>query len=43
MVRWLKANFPDTRILTLNPVDHTKLREADFDGPEEWLSIIADA
>ena len=47
MVRWLKSNFPDAKILALNPLDHTKLADADynfiFSGPEDWLSIIPTA
>ena len=46
MAGWLKANFPDTKILALNPPDHAILTEADhnliLNGPEEWLSIVAD-
>lgn len=45
MVRWLKANFPDTKVLALNPPHHAKLAEADYNlilnGPEEWLSVVA--
>jgi len=47
MVRWLKTNFPDTKILALNPPHQTNLSEADYNlvlnGPEEWLSIVANA
>jgi hypothetical protein len=47
MVRWLKANFPDAKILALNPPQYTNLAEADYNlilnGPEEWLSIVANA
>jgi len=47
MVRWLKVNFPDTKILALNPPHHAKLAEADYNlilnGPEEWLSVVANA
>ena len=47
MVRWLKTNFPDTRILALNPPHQENLADADFNlvlnGPEGWLSIVANA
>jgi hypothetical protein len=47
MVRWLKANFPDAKILVLNPAHHAKLADADYNlilnGPEEWLSVVANA
>src|SRR5947208_12252155 len=40
MVRWLRANFPATKILALNPPSHPKLLEADYNfilnGPEGW-------
>jgi hypothetical protein len=29
-VRWLKANFPETKILALNPPYHANLSGADF-------------
>jgi len=45
MARWLKTNFPDAKILALNPPEHTKLTEADYNlavsESEEWLAIIA--
>jgi PAS domain S-box-containing protein len=45
MVRWLKANFPDAKILALNPPDHADLAEADYNlavnDSEEWLAVIA--
>ncbi len=45
MVKWLKINFPDTRIIALNPPFDTKLRGADYNfvlnGPEEWLAAVA--
>jgi hypothetical protein len=44
MVRWLKANFPNTKILVVNPPSATILAGADYNvvlnGPEEWLSIV---
>ena len=44
MVRWLRANFPATKILALNPPSNPDLAEADynfvFDGPEGWLSVV---
>jgi len=45
MVRWLKANFPNTKILVVNPPSSAILAGADYNvvlnGPEEWLSIVA--
>lgn len=45
MVRWLKANFPTTKILVVNPPSSAILAGADYNvvlnGPEEWLSIVA--
>jgi hypothetical protein len=45
MVRWLKANFPSTKILVVNPPSSAVLAGADYNvvlnGPEEWLSIVA--
>ncbi len=45
MVRWLKANFPNTKILVMNPPSSAILAGADYNvvlnGPEEWLSIVA--
>jgi len=45
IIRWLKMNFPHTRILALNPPHQENLAEADFNlvlnGPEGWLSIVA--
>ena len=47
MVRWLKTNFPQTRILALNPPQQANLAEADYNlvlnGPEGLLSIVANA
>lgn len=47
MVRWLKTNFPGTKVLALNPPYQTKLTEADYNfhlnGPEEWLAAVASA
>jgi hypothetical protein len=44
MVDWLKAKYPNVRILALNPTDH-QLAGADynahyFNGPNQWLSIV---
>jgi len=45
MVRWLKANFPTTKILVVNPPSSAILAGADYNvvlnGPEEWLLIVA--
>ena len=45
MVRWLKTNFPNTKILVVNPPSSAILAGADYNvvlnGPEEWLSIVA--
>jgi hypothetical protein len=45
MVRWLKSNFPNTKILVVNPPSSAILAGADYNvvlnGPEEWLSIVA--
>lgn len=45
MVRWLKENFPHTKVLALNPPSQDRLPEADFNfvlnGPEEWLAAVA--
>ena len=45
MVPWLKANFPNTKILVVNPPSSANLAGADYNvmlnGPEEWLSIVA--
>jgi len=47
MVRWLKANFPNTKILVVNPPSSAILAGADYNvvlnGPEVWLSIVANA
>jgi hypothetical protein len=47
MIRWLKANFPTTKILVVNPPSSAILEGADYNvvlnGPEEWLSIVANA
>ncbi len=44
MVRWLRRNFPGTKILALNPPSHPILPEADYNlilnGPEGWLSVV---
>ena len=44
MVRWLKANFPNTKIVVVNPPSSAILAEADYNvvlnGPEQWLSIV---
>jgi PAS domain S-box-containing protein len=45
MVRWLKENFPQTKVLALNPPSQVNLPRADFnfvlDGSEEWLIAVA--
>jgi len=45
MVRRLKASFPATKILALNPPYHANLAQADYNlilnGDEEWLSVVA--
>lgn len=47
MVRWLKTNFPGTKVLALNPPYHSNLPGADYNvalnGPDEWLAAVADA
>jgi hypothetical protein len=47
MVHWLKANFPNTKILVVNSPSSTILAGADYNvvlnGQEEWLSIVANA
>ena len=47
MVEWLKANYPDVRILALNPPLVQELVGADYNvelnGPETLLPIIATA
>jgi hypothetical protein len=44
MVRWLKANFPEVKVLAFNPPNNGSLTEADFNfvhnGPEEWLAAV---
>lgn len=44
MVRWLKARFPESKIVALNAPD-ASLAEADYNfrlnGPEEWLAVVA--
>jgi len=45
LLRWLKTNFPHTKILALNPPHQPHLGEADYNvvlnGAEAWLSIVA--
>jgi PAS domain S-box-containing protein len=45
MVRWVKANFPDAKILALNPAEDTDLTEADYNflvtDSAAWLAVIA--
>jgi len=45
--RWLKANFPNTKILALNPTYDAQVTSADYnfgvDGPDEWLAAVASA
>lgn len=47
MVAWLKAKYPDTPVLALNPPDDREVAGADFnvelDAPEAWLSMVAGA
>jgi hypothetical protein len=47
MVRWVKTNYADTKILVLNSPSTKNLAEADYNvfliGAEEWLSIVANA
>jgi hypothetical protein len=47
MVRWLKENFPHTKVVALNPPSQGKLTGADFNfvlnGPEEWLAAVSSA
>jgi len=44
MVDWLKANYPEAKILALNPPDH-QLPNADYNvlqnGPETWIPFVA--
>jgi len=46
IVAWLKARFPDARILALNR-PHQQLGDADFNvrlnGPETWMPAVAQA
>jgi len=45
MVRWLRANFPSSKILALNPPANPKLADVDYNfilnGPEPWLAVVA--
>jgi hypothetical protein len=47
LVSWLKANFPEVRVLSLNPPHHGTLSGADYNvplnGPDEWLRAVASA
>ena len=47
VVQWLKASFPNVKILALNPPHHGSVSSADYniplDGPEEWLRAVASA
>lgn len=44
MVRWLKARFPEVKILALNAPLHQDLPGADYNivlnGPEKWLAVV---
>ena len=44
MVIWLKENYPDVKVLALNP-PHQQLARADYNvlqnGPENWLPLLA--
>ena len=44
MLSWLKARYPNVRILALNPTDQ-RLPGADYNviqnGPEKWLPFIS--
>jgi hypothetical protein len=45
MVHWLRAKYPDARILALNPPEYERLDElkynARYDSPETWLPLAA--
>lgn len=45
VAKWLKTNFPDAKIIALNPHSDSTLRGADYNfilnGPEEWLAAVA--
>src|SRR5579884_2912450 len=45
MVHWVRANFPGTKIIALNPPFESKLKGADYNfvlnGPDEWLAAVA--
>ena len=45
MAQWLKARYPGTTILAINPPDHPQLQGADFNvelnGPETWLAMVS--
>jgi hypothetical protein len=47
MVDWLKTNYPEVKILALNPSANPKLSGADFNvilnAYDEWLSLLAAA
>ena len=47
MVDWLKARYPDVKILALNQAEHRQLAGADYNatlnGPTEWLSMVTAA
>jgi hypothetical protein len=47
MVQWLKASFPNVRVLSLNPPHHGGVSSADYNvslnGPEEWLRVVVSA
>jgi hypothetical protein len=47
VVAWLKKNFPNTRVLALNPPKLHVLPGADYsvklNGPETWLPVVSSA
>jgi hypothetical protein len=44
MAEWIKAKYPKTPILALNPPYQQQLAPADYNvvlnGPEEWLFVV---
>jgi hypothetical protein len=44
LVQWLKINFPDVKVVSLNPPHQGGVPHADYniplDGPEEWLRAV---
>jgi hypothetical protein len=47
MVTWLKANYPNVKIVALNPSKDRQLAEADYNvllnDKDEWLALLAAA